>query len=350
MRIVFLADAISTQTAGIHYYGKQLIQNITSTYPAHTYLVISTQALNLDNTEDVVVSNKGDSSISLRLRQIIKLPQIVDKLNPDIVIELAHFGPFRLRPSIKRVTVVHDLTPITHPQFHGLSSNLSHKILLGGILSKAAHIICNSNTTKQAILANYPNTNGKINVVYPRLDIVSNQKQEKENYFLSIGTIEPRKNYPILLAGFDSYCEQGGTSRMKIIGSQGWGMREFQRSFNQMKHISKVDIHHEVGRDGLFDYLAKSKAYVSCSHYEGFGLPVLEAMSQSVPLVLSDIEVYREIADDVALFFDKDDKIALSHQLQSIENYLDSFSKKSFEKYETFEAMKLSLPFLDESS
>lgn len=350
MRIVFLADAVSTQSAGIHYYGKQLINNITSSYPSYKYFVVSTKALNFSNTEDVVVSNDGDSTLKLRLRQIIKLPQVVNKLKPNIVIELAHFGPFRLDHGIQRVTVVHDLTPITHPQFHGLASNLSHRMLLRRILNKASHIICNSITTGEAVVSTYPETDGKIHTVYPGLERITLEQAVRENYFLSIGTIEPRKNYTKLLSAFDNYREAGGTANLKIIGSRGWGIKEFETGLNAMKHRSEVDVYHDITREELFNLLSKAKGYVSCSHYEGFGLPVLEAMSQGIPLVLSDIEVYREIANDVALFFDKENEEQFCNQLLTIEKDLDNYAQKSLEKYKAFEAMKLELPFLEQPS
>lgn len=346
MKVVFLADSISTQNAGIHYYGMQLVENIVKSYPENTYQIISTKQLNITGVDDVVVPMESESNISLRIRQLLKLPKIVNKLNPDIAIELAHFGPFRLNKNITRATVIHDLTPITHPQFHGFLSTLSHKVLLPKIISKAKHIICNSATTKNAVQKKYKVSSSKLFVAYPKPEAVQFLGLDREDFFVTIGTIEPRKNYVKLIKAFNIYKSKGGVNKLVIIGSKGWKMPEVQEILEDNEYKDAIKILHDIDREEIFKYLAKAKAFVSASHYEGFGLPVLEAMSQQTPLLLSDIEAYHEIADGVAIFFDQNNLEDISEAMFNVEKNAAS-NQALQQRYLQFKSAQLNLPFLE---
>jgi hypothetical protein len=84
-------------------------------------------------------------------RLFFKLPAAIRKIDPDIVIEPAHFGPFNLPIKIKRVTIIHDLTPILFPQWHSFISRTLQKIFLPSIIKRSSLIIANSDNTKTDI-------------------------------------------------------------------------------------------------------------------------------------------------------------------------------------------------------
>lgn len=121
--------------------------------------------------------------------------------------------------------------------------------------------------------------------------------------FVSVGTVEPRKRYDLLLDVFEEHWAGGGRSTLCIVGKPGWNSSELQ---NRIAQLARTEPRFEWlggADDGRLqeEYLASS-AFVSLSAEEGFGLPVVEAAAAGLPLVLSDIPVYREVAGEAAFF------------------------------------------------
>lgn len=312
MRIVFLADSISTQRAGIHYYGRQLIKQVRETYPNHDYSAIVSERLPYLDVEQIIVPISSAIPQHLRLRQMITIPRIINKMNPDMAIELAHFGPFKLKSSIKRVTVIHDLTPITFPQFHGSVSTIMHKRLMPGVINNAASIITNSAHTKAEVNRLYNMDYENIHVLYPKLhktyhddqvDEYDNIIHNNNNYILSVGTIEPRKDLSTLIRAFDKIAAKFPSYQLVIAGQSGWKNQTFFETLQTLPSKDRITITGYINRRTLQSLYEHASLYANASIAEGFGLPVLEAMSFGVPLVLSDIPTSIEIAGPVATFF-----------------------------------------------
>eukprot|EP01037_Dinobryon_pediforme_P002579 gene2579-2619_t len=122
--------------------------------------------------------------------------------------------------------------------------------------------------------------------------------------FIMVGSIEPRKNHRFVLDAFDRVWAQGGTAKLVIIGRHGWKTEDV---------ITRIETHPKRGtclflardmNDSDLEYAyANASALVIASEAEGFGLPVVEAFQRGVPVLCSDIPVFREIADGRATFF-----------------------------------------------
>ena len=101
-RVVFLADSISSQSAGIHYYGLQLIDGILKTFPNYEYHSISSSRIDVESIEQHIVAVNSSIPLHLRVRQLTSVPKLVNSLNPDIVIESVSYTHLTL-PTILRV-------------------------------------------------------------------------------------------------------------------------------------------------------------------------------------------------------------------------------------------------------
>jgi alpha-1,2-rhamnosyltransferase len=123
--------------------------------------------------------------------------------------------------------------------------------------------------------------------------------------FLMVGSLEPRKNHGFVLDAFDAYWAAGGSAVLMMVGRQDWKMDDF---------LERVRCHPENGRrllllrdlsDRELDHAYRSAScLLIASEIEGFGLPIVEAFQRGLPVVCSDIPVFREIADGRAAFFD----------------------------------------------
>jgi O-antigen biosynthesis alpha-1,2-rhamnosyltransferase len=130
----------------------------------------------------------------------------------------------------------------------------------------------------------------------------------EQHIFVAVGSIEPRKNHAFILDAFDRTWAAGGEAVLVLIGRYGWKSDAF---------LDRVAAHPAFGRqlyllrdatDTELDYAYRNaSALVTASEIEGFGLPVVEALQRGLPVLCSDIPVFREIADGNATFFQIDD-------------------------------------------
>lgn len=122
--------------------------------------------------------------------------------------------------------------------------------------------------------------------------------------FLVVGSIEPRKNHKYILDAFDSHWASGGEAQLIIVGGSGWNNNEtIQRiNFHPLKD-KKLFLLREVSDSALEFCYQKSSALIIASIIEGFGLPIVEAFQRGLPVLCSDIPIFREIAEGKASFF-----------------------------------------------
>jgi len=313
-KFVFLADCLITQKAGIHYYALQFIKRTIAKYTDYDYYIVVPERFKQLNINQIVIPINSKIPFHLRIRNIWHIPQSINKLNPDIVIEMAHFGPFRLNSSIKRVTVIHDLTAILYPEWHDKASHIVQKLFLKKILKKADHIITNSHSTSESIKEYQPLTKDKISVIYPSIN-VKNRKHNPDNnkgvYFLSVGTIEPRKNYVQLIEAFKKVAANNSEVKLVIIGYKGWKYEPVIDAIEKSKYSDRIILKGYISEEELIDYYRNSIAFVFTTLYEGFGIPLLEAMSLESVIVSSDIAISREVCGNAALYYKDTDDLSI---------------------------------------
>ncbi|NND31297.1 MAG: glycosyltransferase family 4 protein [Saprospiraceae bacterium] len=351
MKIVFLGDSISTQKTGIHYYGLELIKSVLSRYPEHDYRVITTKKIDALSIPQTIVPIVKLLPLHLRMRQLWKIPKIVNQLKPDLVIEMAHFGPFNLSEKIKRVTVIHDLTPIKFPHLHPWQSSLAHKFFLRSIIKKADYLIVNSECTRSDIVKLYAKSIYDIHIFHPPLPSFPVNHAEKKEvdtltgpYFLTVGTLEPRKNHPTILKAFEKFCEKNRNFKLLIVGGRGWRNRDFEKLLEKSPVKDMVVLSGYVSRAELARHYKGATAFIFASIYEGFGIPILEAQSFGTPLILSENKSFPPMAMGAALRFDTFDADQLSdHMLHVAEDpelrtRLQKQSRASFQQASTLDS------------
>ncbi len=292
-KLAFYGDSLVYQYAGIRNYNWDLLVSLSKAFDT-TVLLPSQLEQNLIDAETKILPetsflHKG------RFRAFGTIPKFVNNESFEIAIEPAHFGPFRLKPSITRVTVIHDLTPINFPSFHPLTSVFAHKLLLKSVLAGSDYIIVNSQTTKNELIEYESSSQEKIIVFYPNIPISRergsfNEANNQDLYFVSIGTLEPRKNYAFFLSVFRELRKKRPNVKWIILGKAGWKIKP-ELFINE----EGVEWKGFVTNAEKEEYLNRAMAYVSTSHYEGFGLPTLEAMAHGLPMFLSDINAHREV-------------------------------------------------------
>ena len=211
---------------------------------------------------------------------------------------------------------VHDFFPLTNPEWFSKSSARYFKQSLTSAVLGGAQFVFNSEYTQSEFWRIFPNSLNKSMVWYcseqtfndkpcglcigcEKIDFFSDQR-----FFLSVGTLEPRKGYFDLITLWDNLLKSSSISYpLVIIGKYGW---KTQRVKWKLKYAKYSHIHwvSSCCSGALNQYYDKAIAYISNSSKEGFNIPALEARNSSaLPLILRDLPVHREIHGHFAYFY-----------------------------------------------
>ena len=243
----------------------------------------------------------------------------------------------------KVVMTVHDLVPLVTPDYHRLSYRVYYRHVLPRIARSCDALVADSESTKRDLLREFSDSLPPITVVpcgprWGHADVGADAP-ERENFFFTVGTLEPRKNLKRVVEAFLSLKLRFPESpeRLVIAGKVGWGVGELQSLF--AANSDTIDVLGYVSEEELQALYRRAKALVYPSLYEGFGLPILEAMSLGCPVITSDRSSLPEVAGDAALYVDAEDveDIALAMRRISTDECLAAdLSERGLERAELF--------------
>jgi glycosyltransferase involved in cell wall biosynthesis len=223
-----------------------------------------------------------------------------------------------LLPRLKTPSVftLHDLIFHFLPNYHLPRNRIFLNLAMPRFLKRASRIICVSEHTKRDAIKVYRVPEEKITVipeaVHPRfqrvLDITTLQAVRAaynlpERFVLSVGTIEPRKNYPTLIKAFVEYCRAHNdtTSELIIVGKQGWLFAETFRTVHENGMTGRVRFLNHVGDDHLPAIYSLARVFALPSIYEGFGFTPLEALACGAAVICSDASSLPEVVGDAGM-------------------------------------------------
>ena len=211
-----------------------------------------------------------------------------------------HHLPLCLSPKVRKVVTIHDLVWQKFPKTMTRSGLLLERALTPPTLGAANAVIAVSNSTRGEVQDSFPQCAGKIQTIYeaPFLDPAVESAQLGD-YFLFVGTIEPRKNLATILAAYARYVRLGNQPiPLKICGGKGWGLGELETLIEKYCLDGLVEVLGYVADADLPELYLNARALLIPSLYEGFGLPIVEAFSQGTPVITSNRGAMAEIAGD----------------------------------------------------
>jgi glycosyltransferase involved in cell wall biosynthesis len=306
MRIAINALPLDNQSAGIHYYVRGMLDGLHAIDHSHEIIIIRAHySEEYPKFRTRIVRNIGWLPGWASLRLFVLIPWICRKERVEVVIEPAHFGPFNLPNRIKRVTIIHDLTPILFPQFHTYNGWFLQKLFLPGILKNADMILANSNHTLKDILTWRPAVKNNVSMIYPGIDELFQpsddedtlkRHQIKQPYLLYVGTIEPRKNLHLLLDAFTEVKKQHSDYQLVLVGQQGWKTNAFMKALNTHPYLSDIRLTGHCEREELPVFYSQARVTIYPSLYEGFGFPVVEALACGTPSLCLNHSSLSELA------------------------------------------------------
>lgn len=237
------------------------------------------------------------------------------------------------------IPVIHDLIPLTHPQFNNEEYNERFKKNFHKLICVANGVITLSQTGKSELgdfvschfsksISHFPieyfyhgsdfrreEKGGDISLRSSVLSLISGRKP-----YLAVGTIEPRKGYETILDAFNHLWENGVNTPLCIVGKIGGGVDHVIKKINKSKYLNKnLFVFHDINDSELVVLYKNSKSLIFASAAEGFGLPLVEAMHYKLPVIASDIPIFREIGRDYPVYFSQGNVEALINAVSSFE-------------------------------
>ena len=321
MNIGIDARGLWKKKTGIGIYIEQIIKELNEKDKENKYVLYSCKEIVLDfklNNNFIVKQNlKGKGSLWV----YFNAPKVLKEDNIDDFWGTQHLLPKRNKytKSMKFVLTIHDLAIKKLKVVGSLKNTIIQKIFLKKSLKNADKVIAISQATKNDIIELFKINEKKIDVIYNGTNISKNDtelkeetKKEIENkfgienipYLFFISTIEPRKNIDTLIRAFE-YIREKEDTKLKLIiaGGFGWKYQSILDLIESSKYKDDIVMPGYISSEEKKYLFDNAKCFVYPSLYEGFGLPVLEAMLNKTLVVTSDVSSLPEVGGDVAFYY-----------------------------------------------
>lgn len=217
------------------------------------------------------------------------------------------------RHALRAVFFLHDLIPVSHPEYCRPGEADKHHRRLGAMLSVGRGLIVNSEATRRELLA-YAGQRGlavppcAVAPLAPAtLPAPVSERPLAFPYFVVLGTIEPRKNHLLLLHLWRQLITELGSAapRLVIIGQRGWECEQVVDLLDRCEALQGFVVEKPRCDDAeLATWLHHAQALLFPSFIEGFGIPLIEAFTLGLPVIASDLPVFHEIAGDIPEYLD----------------------------------------------
>lgn len=250
-----------------------------------------------------------------------RLPYDLYKARPDVLFMPIQQLPFVRPRGIKTVAVVHDLA------WHWFGQQTTYKdwmlqhIFTSYVAREADQIICVSQATADDVVKVY-GRNQNLHVIHHGVDherfrppagreqpsaqmkLTKKYGELAKPYLLYVGQIQPRKNLNRLIEAFEILAERDEDLQLALAGSHGWLRSSIEKRVKTSGLASRIHMLGRVPEELLVPLYWNAEVYVLPSLYEGFGMPILEAMACGVPVVTSNVSAMPEVAGDSAVLID----------------------------------------------
>jgi glycosyltransferase involved in cell wall biosynthesis len=333
MRIAIDIRNMVFSRAGISKYTENLIRSLAGIDQSNEYVLLS-------NTK----SRRDWSKFSNVSEKVIRLPNVgrfTEKFWEEALLpvelkkaDIFHSPRFMLpkKKVCKYIDTIHDLAFKRYPELFTEQTFSYVNDWVERAVKKADKIIAISNNTKKDLIDLFNAKADRIEVIYLGVDhafcpVDSNDPLTEtrnkyglpEKFILFVGTIEPRKNLKRLIEAFYEFRKDASNQHALIIaGGRGWQYSEIFKSVEKLgldKHVIFLDYIPEQDLPLIYN---AADLFVYPSLYEGFGLPVLEAMACGVPVVTSDTSSLPEITQDAAVLVHPLDTHALAKAMENV--------------------------------
>jgi glycosyltransferase involved in cell wall biosynthesis len=312
---------IPGEVGGTEIYLRELLAALARIDTANHYCVFT----NLETQADLVPRQSNfewkPQALHARSRPLrilweqTVLPLEASRYKLDVLFNPGFTAPV-LAPC-RSVTVFHDLQHKRHPEFFRWFDLPFWRLFLWVSAHRAQKLIAVSEATRADLHRFYQLPKNRVITIPHGVDcsLFDLRRAKLEPFVLCVSTLHPHKNLERLIR---AYAQAPRDYRLVIAGMRGFHTQTIEQLIDQLGVRMQVQLTGWVGREELYGLYDRATAFIYPSTFEGFGMPVLEAMAAGVPVACSDIPPLREVAGDTALFFDPLDEDLLAEALDRI--------------------------------
>ena len=319
---------------GYGYFTKEVLQVLTQAYPGHQFHFFfdrpfAKEFLFASNVTGHVLQPPARHPLLWKYWFDVKVAWQLRKIRADVF--LSPDGQCSLATSVPQCLVVHDLGFLHYPAGYQKSHLVYYKQYTPKFIRKAATVATVSQFSKADMIAQYKVPQEKLSVVYNGIKetfrptsfeeqmAVKDQYTGGSEYFFYAGAIHPRKNIINLLKAFSVFKRRMQSSlKLVLAGRLAWKNEEFLELLKTYKYRDEVVLTGYLEEGELARLMAAAYAFVYPSHFEGFGVPVAEAMRCGVPVLTSKDSAMEEISQGTALYFDPANVDDMAYKLMFI--------------------------------
>ncbi|HQB94174.1 MAG TPA: glycosyltransferase family 1 protein, partial [Candidatus Omnitrophota bacterium] len=253
---------------------------------------------------------------------------------PDVFWGSQGFLPLRMPEEVAKVITVHDAVYYACPETMSGITHFTYQTFLEQSIRKADAVVTVSRTMKEQLEGIFlkREIRRELDVVYPGVDdafrftekslareCIAGTYRITRPYLLFVGTCEPRKNLVGLIRAFRIFLERNPSDhQLLIVGAKGWKDAPIYAEVKRQGAEDRVRFLGYVPQKDLPAFYSAADAFVFVPFYEGFGIPNLEAMACGVPIIASDIPVFREVLNDAAFFVRPEDPRDIADGIQAV--------------------------------
>jgi glycosyltransferase involved in cell wall biosynthesis len=308
---------VKNKLDGIGYFIFESLQIITRNHPEHEFYFFFDRDYDedfifSDNVTPLIIGPQARHPFLYFIWFELSIHSLLKKLKIDLF--LSPDGYLSLRSKVPSLAIFHDLNFEHHPLDYPYLERKYYQYFFPEFAKKADRIATVSEYSKNDIIEKYHIKKEKIDVVYcaarPVFKSIRPDEKEKvkqifsegNDFFIYVGSIQPRKNLSVLIKAFDLYKKKTSSKdKLLLAGALKWNSSELRDAYKSSAFKQDILFTGRLKSEDLAKVTASAKALMLISKLEGFGIPILEAYFCDVPVITSNVTSMPEIAGDGAL-------------------------------------------------
>lgn len=321
---------------GIGWFTKETLSRMVVNHPEHRFIFVfdrpySKEFIFSDNVTPVIIFPPTRHPLLWMIWFELQIPRILNKYKADLF--FSPDGYLSLSTKVKQLAAIHDINFAHRPKDLPWLKARYYNFFFPRFARKAKRIVTVSSYSKEDIHQMYQIPTNRIDVVYNGVNTLYTPTGEAErkaakavysmgkDYFLFIGSLHPRKNIVGLLKAFDAFrASVESDVKLMIVGGSMFKTGEIEQTYQAMRYKSEVVFTGRVTSEELHQILGAALALTFVPFFEGFGIPVIEAMSAGIPVISSNTTSLPEVGGDAVLYVDPHDVNQLKEAMVRISN------------------------------
>lgn len=307
---------------GIGWFSYETLRRMVQNHPEHHFLFLFDRPYSKEvvfgaNVTPVVIGPPTRHPVLWYLWFQLRIRRTIRRHAADLFLSPDGFIPLGLR--IPTISVIHDINFEHRPGDLPLVTRKYYRFFFPRFARKASRIVTVSEYSRRDIINQYDIEEDKVDLAYNGVNenfAPSSPEQAGETrmqytggspYFVFVGSLHPRKNVVNLLKAFQLFKDENKANyKLVIVGEKFFLTRKMEEQLSRMKNRKDVIFTGRLGPDELVRVLGAAWAMTFVPYFEGFGIPILEAMRVEIPVIASKVTSLPEIAGDAALYASPD--------------------------------------------